>query len=91
VSLCVTTPLHPIASSSLTFFKTLRKEQQSRWFAENKDTYILAQNNIITFDQLIQLMSNHDALENVSGKKSLYRIYKDVRFSKDKSPTIDLQ
>jgi hypothetical protein len=35
-----------IASSSLTFFKTLRKEQQS--FAENKDTYILAQNNIIT-------------------------------------------
>jgi uncharacterized protein (DUF2461 family) len=31
-------------------------------------------------------MSNHDALENVSGKKSLYRIYKDVRFSKDKSP-----
>jgi uncharacterized protein (DUF2461 family) len=30
-------------------------------------------------------MGNHDALENVSGKKSLYRIYKDVRF-KDKSP-----
>jgi uncharacterized protein (DUF2461 family) len=30
-------------------------------------------------------MSNHDALENVS-EKSLYRIYKDVRFSKDKSP-----
>jgi uncharacterized protein (DUF2461 family) len=30
-------------------------------------------------------MSNHDALENVSGKK-VYRIYKDVRFSKDKSP-----
>jgi uncharacterized protein (DUF2461 family) len=31
-------------------------------------------------------MENHDALENVSGKK-VYIIYKDVRFSKDKSPT----
>jgi uncharacterized protein (TIGR02453 family) len=76
-----------IASSSLTFLKHLEKNNNREWFAENKDTYILAQNNIITFaDQLIQLMSNHDALENVSGKKSLYRIYKDVRFSKDKSP-----
>jgi uncharacterized protein (TIGR02453 family) len=76
-----------IASSSLTFLKHLEKNNNREWFAENKDTYILAQNNIITFaDQLIQLMGNHDALENVSGKKSLYRIYKDVRFSKDKSP-----
>jgi uncharacterized protein (DUF2461 family) len=29
-------------------------------------------------------MSNHDARECIW--KSLYRIYKDVRFSKDKSP-----
>jgi uncharacterized protein (DUF2461 family) len=60
-----------IASSSLTFLKHLEKNNNREWFAENKDTYILAQ-NIITFaDQLIQLMSNHDALENVSGKKSI--------------------
>jgi hypothetical protein len=56
-----------IASSSL-FLKHLE-----RITIENgllKISYILAQNNIITFaDQLIQLMSNHDALENVSGKK----------------------
>jgi uncharacterized protein (TIGR02453 family) len=76
-----------ITLRSLTFLKHLEKNNNREWFAENKDTYILAQNNIIAFaDQLIQLMSNHDALENVSGKKSLYRIYKDVRFSKDKSP-----
>jgi uncharacterized protein (TIGR02453 family) len=37
-------------------------------------------------DQLIIEMNRHDELDNVSGKKSLYRIYNDVRFSKDKSP-----
>jgi len=31
-------------------------------------------------------MNAHDQLENRSAKKSLYRIYNDVRFSKDKSP-----
>jgi uncharacterized protein (TIGR02453 family) len=37
-------------------------------------------------DDLISEMNKHDVLENVSGKKSLYRIYSDVRFKKDKSP-----
>lgn len=37
-------------------------------------------------DALIAKMQTHDQLETPSGKKSLYRIYNDVRFSKDKSP-----
>ena len=31
-------------------------------------------------------MNKHDRIENASGKKSLHRIYSDVRFKKDKSP-----
>jgi uncharacterized protein (TIGR02453 family) len=31
-------------------------------------------------------MNKHDNIETASGKASLFRIYKDVRFSKDKSP-----
>ena len=31
-------------------------------------------------------MNKHDKIETPSGKKSLFRIYKDVRFSKDKTP-----
>jgi uncharacterized protein (TIGR02453 family) len=31
-------------------------------------------------------MNTHDQIETPSAKKSLYRIYNDVRFSKDKSP-----
>lgn len=76
-----------ILSSSITFLNNLTKNNNREWFAENKDTYISAQSNIISFvDQLIQLMNTHDAIENKTGKKSLYRIYNDVRFSKDKSP-----
>jgi len=31
-------------------------------------------------------MKTHDNIETVSGKKSLFRIYRDTRFSKDKTP-----
>ncbi len=31
-------------------------------------------------------MNQHDQISTPSGKKSLYRIFRDVRFSKDKSP-----
>ena len=78
---------HTIAASSLTFLKNLEKNNNREWFTENKETYISAQNNIIAFaDELITVMNTHDAIENTSGKKSLYRIYSDVRFSKEKAP-----
>lgn len=32
------------------------------------------------------LINTHDVIETPSGKKSLYRIYRDVRFSKNKTP-----
>lgn len=77
----------PILPSSLSFLNDLAKNNNREWFAENKQTYTDAQANIIAFvDELIQLMSAHDTLENTSAKKSVYRIYNDVRFSKDKSP-----
>lgn len=77
----------PIASSSITFLKNLEKNKNRDWFTENKTQYTTAQSNIVAFaDQLITLMNAHDAIENGSGKKCLYRIYNDVRFSKDKAP-----
>ncbi|TDE05423.1 DUF2461 domain-containing protein [Flavobacterium hiemivividum] len=76
-----------ITDSSITFLKNLEKNNNRDWFTENKTQYTTAQNNIIAFaDQLILLMNSHDAIENASGKKSLYRIYNDVRFSKNKLP-----
>ena len=78
------TAIHP---STLKFLKDLAKHNDREWFAAHKPAYITAQQNMCNFiDKLIIEMNKHDELDNVSGKKSLYRIYNDVRFSKDKSP-----
>ncbi|HEY9004539.1 MAG TPA: DUF2461 domain-containing protein [Ohtaekwangia sp.] len=76
-----------IKKSTLDFLKKLSFNNDRDWFNEHKDQYELAKENVEAFmDALILKMSAHDQLETPSGKKSLYRIYNDVRFSKDKAP-----
>ncbi len=76
-----------IKKASFDFLKTLSKNNNRDWFNTHKDKYIDAHNNIIEFaDALLAEMNKHDKIETPSGKKSLFRIYKDVRFSKDKTP-----
>lgn len=69
------------------FLKKLAKNNNRDWFEKHKEDYLQAQQNLISFaDALIAEMNKHDQLETPSGKRSLYRIYNDVRFSKDKTP-----
>ncbi|NRT15496.1 uncharacterized protein (TIGR02453 family) [Flavobacterium sp. 28A] len=76
-----------ILPSSITFLKNLEKNNNRDWFADHKESYLEAQSNMINFvEELITCMNSHDILDNQSAKKSLYRIYNDVRFSKDKLP-----
>ncbi len=76
-----------ITKSNFTFLKNLAKNNDREWFTANKKTYEAEHAAVISFaDELLALMNKHDKIENESGKKSLMRIYRDVRFSKDKSP-----
>lgn len=76
-----------IKKESVDFLKVLSKNNNRDWFNKHKDKYIEAHDNIIAFaDALLVEMNKHDKIETSSGKKSLFRIYKDVRFSKDKTP-----
>ena len=76
-----------IEKSTFDFLKSLSKNNNRDWFNKNKDRYTAAYENMIAFaDALLSEMRKHDALETHSGKDSLFRIYRDVRFSKDKSP-----
>lgn len=76
-----------IHKSTFDFLKRLSRNNNRDWFNEHKDQYLLSQENIRHFvDELIVKMKSHDHLETENAKKSLYRIYNDVRFSKDKSP-----
>jgi uncharacterized protein (TIGR02453 family) len=76
-----------IKNDSIDFLKELSKNNNRGWFNDNKDRYIDAHNNIIAFaDALLIEMNKHDKIETASGKNSVFRIYKDVRFAKDKTP-----
>jgi uncharacterized protein (TIGR02453 family) len=76
-----------IQESTFVFLKNLSKNNTRDWFNKHKDEYLQAQLNVERLvDSLIGKMNIHDQIETTSGKKSLYRIYNDVRFSKDKSP-----
>jgi uncharacterized protein (TIGR02453 family) len=76
-----------IEKKSIDFLKTLSKNNNREWFNQNKDRYLEAQQNMTAFaDALLVEMNKHDKIETSSGKKSLFRIYKDVRFSKNKTP-----
>ena len=76
-----------IEKSTFDFLKAIAKNNNRDWFTDNKETYLKANENMIDFaDALLMKMKAHDNIENESGKKSLFRIYKDIRFSKDKTP-----
>lgn len=76
-----------ILPSNLEFLKQLKKNNNRDWFAAHKERYLLELSQIEGFvDDLLLEMNKHDVIENPSGKKSLHRIYRDTRFSKDKTP-----
>ncbi len=73
--------------STFLFLKDLSKHNNRDWFNINKERYLEEQEHMLTFaENVLDRMRRHDEIQNESAKKVLYRIYKDVRFSKDKSP-----
>ena len=76
-----------LPKSTFDFISKLEKNNNREWFTENKPTYELEREKIIKFaEQLLAEMNKHDNIENENGKKCLHRIYRDIRFSKDKTP-----
>lgn len=76
-----------ILPSTFDFLKQLSKNNNRDWFNAHKNQYLKSKENIELFvDDLITKMNVHDQIETPSGKKSLYRIYNDVRFSENKTP-----
>jgi len=76
-----------IKKDSVDFLRDLSENNNREWFNAHKERYTEAQGNIIAFaDALLTELTKHDQIETISGKKSLFRIYRDVRFSKEKTP-----
>lgn len=78
-------PLLP--KSSFDFLKLLSKNNDRDWFNAHKERYLSELKHVELFaDALLAQMNKHDVIETLSGKKSLHRIYRDIRFSKNKTP-----
>lgn len=72
----------------LTFLSKLAKHNDRIWFEKNKATYLEAKDNYENFvtKVLEELIKFNPELGGLNPKKLPFRIYRDVRFSKDKSP-----
>ena len=76
-----------IQSSGFDFLNTLKKNNNRDWFNEHKTVFQKELQQVEIFaESLLEELSAHDLIETPSGKKSLYRIYRDTRFSHDKTP-----
>lgn len=77
-----------IDSSTLSFLKKLAKNNDREWFQANKKLYEDAQANMVEFagKMIGEIAKFDEAVYGLDPRKCVFRIYRDVRFSKDKSP-----
>ncbi|MEN1785106.1 MAG: DUF2461 domain-containing protein [Bacteroidota bacterium] len=72
-----------IRKETLDFLKTLEANNNREWFTIHKNQFKTSEQEIkLFYEALKQLMGRHDVIEKVKA----FRIYRDVRFSKDKTP-----
>jgi len=72
----------------LKFLRALAKNNDRAWFEKNKATYLESKELFDDFvESLLKELSKFDkSLTGLNPKKLAFRIYRDVRFSKDKRP-----
>jgi len=72
-----------VEKQALDFLQKLKENNNRDWFADNKSDFTKAQDNVkAVFAKIQEDLEAHDEID----KFKLYRIYRDVRFSKDKTP-----
>jgi uncharacterized protein (TIGR02453 family) len=74
--------------STLKFLKDLKKNNTKEWFDANRKVYEAAKQD---FEMLVQeVISQHgkkdEEIASLKPKDCMFRINRDIRFSKDKSP-----
>ena len=72
----------------LDFLKNLTENNNREWFAANKNSYLEAKKN---FEELVTILipklgEFDEEVKYLTPPECIYRIYRDVRFSPDKSP-----
>ncbi len=73
---------------TLDFLKALKKNNNREWFEKNRGKYDLAKDDFEQFvgELIKELAKINPALGSLKPKDCVFRIYRDVRFSKNKVP-----
>lgn len=74
--------------STFRFLKSLKSNNNREWFDKNKESYLKAKADVdlLVNDVIGELVKFDKSLAGLSAKDCVFRIYRDVRFSKDKRP-----
>ena len=77
-----------ITKDSLAFLADLKENNDRDWFLENKSRYEIYKQNYYDFAQelLDKMIVLDESLKNLEVKKVVFRINRDIRFSKNKTP-----
>jgi len=70
------------------FLKSVAKNNNREWFEKNKPVYLEAKSSFEDFLEALhkELVKIDESLGSLNPRKQGFRIYRDVRFSKDKRP-----
>jgi len=72
-----------VPQKTFDFFKSLEKNNNREWFNEHKDEFKSLETDIKNFyNTVLEKLKKHDDVD----KLKMFRIYRDIRFSKDKTP-----
>lgn len=78
-----------ITSETLNFLNSIAQNNDREWFQKHKEEYQQARENCLSFTTaIIEAISKFDSTvpEELKAEDCVMRIYRDIRFSKDKTP-----
>ena len=77
--------IHP---DTLPFFRELAQNNNRPWFMDNKPRWEAIRKQFEAFTQALidEMVKVDKSLEGLTAKQCVYRIYRDTRFSPDKTP-----
>ncbi len=75
-------------SEIIRFLSALSENNNREWFAENKSWYesVKKQFDELSKELILKIAAFDEDIKNVEAAECVFRIYKDIRFSKDKTP-----
>lgn len=77
-----------ISPSTIAFLKALKKNNNKPWFDAHREKYIAAKYNLEEFVALLlqKMVSIDEDMKELTAKNCTFRINRDIRFSKNKTP-----